>query len=108
MANRIEVANLRNDRFVSTLSRYNNSTIVYYGDDKKITFDTYRRTPDVRSDQDKFMVITKGYEYRPDLVSQEMYGVVDFWWRIMEVNNIYDIFDFKAGVNIRLPGNVFV
>lgn len=108
MANRTEIANLNNDRFVSSLSRYKDSTIIYYGDDRKLTFKTYRRVNDVRTDQDMFTVISKGMEFRPDLVSMEMYGVVDFWFRIMEVNKIYDIFDFKAGLNIRLPGNIFV
>ena len=49
------------------------------------------------------MVISPGYEYRPDLISQMVYGSPDFWWKIMEVNSIKDIFDFKAGVNLRIP-----
>ena len=52
------------------------------------------------------MVITKGSEYRPDLVSFDEYGTIDFWWKIMEVNGIKDILDFAAGRNIRLPNNV--
>jgi hypothetical protein len=40
-------------------------------------------------------------------VSLETYGVVDYWWKILEANNMKDIFDFKSGVNIRLPGSIF-
>ena len=53
------------------------------------------------------MVISKNYEFRPDLVSYEAYGVVDFWWKIMEFNNIKDIFDFKAGINLTIPDQFF-
>jgi len=41
---------------------------------------------------DKYFVVTPGTEYRPDLVSKEAYGAVDFWWKIMEANNIKDNF----------------
>ena len=58
------------------------------------------------STNDKYTVITKGYEYRPDLVSYQAYGTPDFWWKIMEVNGIKDIFDFKSGLNIVIPDNV--
>jgi hypothetical protein len=46
-------------------------------------------------------------EYRPDLVSQDKYGLPDFWWKIMEVNGMKDIMDFKAGKTIVLPENVY-
>jgi len=46
-------------------------------------------------------------EYRPDLVSRDKYGIPDFWWKIMEVNNIKDIIDFKAGRTIVLPENIY-
>jgi hypothetical protein len=49
------------------------------------------------------MVISKGVEHRPDLVSFDHYGHVDNWWRILEANNIKDIWDFKAGTTIILP-----
>ena len=39
----------------------------------------------------------------PEIVSNKVYGSPDFWWKIMEANNIKDIFDFKTGINIRLP-----
>lgn len=108
MANKIQETNLRPiDGFVSSLSRYADSEVVYYGENNLITFKTYRRTVDNPTSSDRFMVISPGHEYRPDLVSREAYGTVDFWWQIMESNKIYDIWDFKAGRNIRLPGNVF-
>lgn len=107
MANQIEVANLSYKGLISDSSRYKKSQIIYYGDKRFITFETYKRVAYVSNQDDKFYVITKGTEYRPDLVSMRAYGTVSYWWRIMEVNNIFDIFDFKAGTNIVIP-NVIV
>jgi hypothetical protein len=107
MANKVEVANLSHRNFVDSSSRYNNSKILYYGDRKLITFETYKRTPYVSTSTDRFYVITKGTEYRPDLVSFRVYGSPSFWWKIMEANNMKDIMEFKAGANIVIPGSLF-
>lgn len=80
-----------------------NSNVVYYSDRKLITFNTYKREEIVTNSTDKFMVVTQGVEFRPDLISKAAYGVPDFWWRILQANNIADIYDLKAGINIRLP-----
>lgn len=59
------------------------------------------------STNDQVAVIPNGMQYRPDLVSKEKYGTVDFWWKIMEVNDIKDVMDFTAGRTIVLPGNIY-
>lgn len=110
MSNFIESANIPTSKFASALSRYNNSTVVYYhiGTIKKLTYTTYKKQiPTTASDSDMYMVIPAGMEYRPDLVSQNVYNTPDFWWKIMEANSIKDIFDFKVGTNLRIPHNVF-
>lgn len=107
MANKIEYANIKSSKFVNQTSRYINSKVIYYSDDKIITFDTYKKTPFNASKQDQVAVIPSGMQYRPDLVSKERYGTVDFWWKIMEINNIKDVFDFTAGRTIILPGNIY-
>ena len=107
MANNISPTTLTSNRFVAASSRYISSDVIYYGDKNTITFTTYKKqistTP---SPSDQFTVIESGFEFRPDLVSQRTYGLPDFWWAIMEANDIKDIFDFRAGKTIRLPGNV--
>ena len=105
MANKIEVSNIQNSTVVTNTSRYAESTIFYYGDENRITFETYKREEIPVSENDKYTVVTQ--PYRPDLLSQEAYGDPDFWWKIMQANNIWDIWDFKAGINIRLPENIF-
>ena len=93
---------------VPPTSRYANSALLYYGPDNIITFETYKRPPRPRklNQQDRFMVITPGVAYRPDTVSNEVYGTPDFWWKIMEYNGMKDIMDFRAGINIVLPTDV--
>ena len=87
-------------------SRYINSTVIRYGDEKLLTFKIFKRQPVPESADDRFMLLEKRHEYRPDVVSQIAYGFPDFWWRILEANNIFDVFDFKAGRTIRIPNNV--
>jgi len=106
MANKIVETNIRATRFVESTSRYANSDVIYYGSQNKLTFKTYKRQT-LPSSSDRFTVIPNNMEYRPDLLSSKIYGVPDFWWKIMEVNKIFDIFDFKAGINIRIPANIF-
>lgn len=108
MANKIEFTNIQPSTFVTRVSRYSSSKVLYYSDERILTFETYKRKNYKGQSTDKVAVIPAGMEYRPDLVSKERYGVPDFWWKIMEVNNIKDIIDFKAGRTIVLPENVYV
>lgn len=91
---------------VSGLSRYVGSEVIYYGENRLTTFALYNRGDGyTRTGNERVLVLTKGNEYRPDLVAFDFYGSVDFWWVIMEANNIYDIWDFKTGRTIFLPNN---
>lgn len=107
MANYTEKSKINPKRFVPVSSRYAESTVLYYGENKLLTYNLYKKDKLKISSNDKYYVVTPGTEYRPDLVSQTAYGTTDFWWKIMEANNIKDIFDFKAGLNIRIPDNIF-
>jgi hypothetical protein len=107
MANYVETTKINPKRFVPMSSRYSDSTVIYYTENKLLTFNTYKKNTIALSEKDIYYVVTPGTEYRPDLVSKTAYGTVDFWWKIMEANNIKDIFDFKAGLNIRIPNAIF-
>lgn len=107
MANQIEETELNSLTYVPSTSRYAGSKVIKYTENGFFTFPTYKKKTIPVTSQDKYWVITKGYEYRPDLASYELYGLVDFWWRLMEANGIMDIMDFKAGTNIRIPVKIF-
>lgn len=102
-----EVGSATASGFISPSSRYSSSTAIIYGDAKILTLEIYKRdTKASLSSDDRFTVITPGTEFRPDIVSQKSYGTPEFWWRIMEDNKIFDIFDFRSGLSIRIPGSV--
>lgn len=104
MTVKIEESRTLPKELVSGLSRYLGSKVIFYGEQRLTTFDLYNRGDGyIRNGNEKIMVITKGVEYRPDLVAYDFYGETDFWWVILEVNKIYDIWDFKAGKTIFLP-----
>ena len=106
MANYTEATSIAPSRFVTVASRYANSSVIYYSENKLLTFTVYKKGSNNTTPQDKYYVVKPGQEYRPDLVSNRVYGTPDFWWRIMEANNIKDVFEFKAGLNLRIPGSV--
>jgi hypothetical protein len=99
----IEHTNIRASDVSVVGSRYRNSDVVYYGEQKYLTFSTYKRTPYVSNGKEKIMLINKGVEFRPDLVAFDRYGFQGHWWRILEVNGMKDIWEFKAGTTIFLP-----
>ena len=105
MSNSIQLANQQPSQFVSNSSRYLSSNVIYWSDERILTFETYKRKPVVQSSSDKFMIISPGMEYRPDKIAQKAYGkkLMGYWWRIMEANNIFDVFDLKAGTVLRIP-----
>jgi len=92
--------------YVPFTSRYRSSSVVFYGEDRKVTFTTYKRPTMQESETDTFLTITRAFEFRPDLVSYRAYGTPDYWWKLLQFNKIYDIFGFKAGTNIRIPSNL--
>lgn len=107
MAYKIEYTDINPQNIVTPTSRYSNSKVIYYSDEKILTFETYKKPKFTVSKNDQVAVIPISMQYRPDLVSVEKYGTVDFWWKIMEVNNIKDIFDFVAGRTIILPRDIY-
>ena len=60
----------------------------------------------LHDDSDESYVIESKYDKRPDLLSHNKYGSVDYWW-IFSIRNedllIDPIQDFRTGVQIRIP-----
>lgn len=102
----IEPAGVSSERVTRGISRYKYQNPIYYGENRILTFDTYNRKKYVPTGDEKVMLITKGIEYRPDLVAYDVYGVPDGWWKILEANNMKDVFEFKAGITILIPEDI--
>ena len=88
--------------YVPPTSRYAMTPIIYY--EGKLAYPIYRKKKASFSSQDQHYEITKEVEFRPDIVSYRTYGAPDYWWKIMEMNGMKDILEFRAGRNIILPG----
>ena len=57
-----------------------------------------------RSQNDLYVQVTSGYEYRLDLISFEIYGTTKLWWAIALANNRYDLFNYpQSGDTVRVP-----
>jgi hypothetical protein len=63
-----------------------------------------RRIPKYSDDQQ--FTITQTYQYRPDLLAQDLYDDSELWWVFAQrnPNSLVDpIYDFKVGTRIYLP-----
>ena len=41
---------------------------------------------------------------RPDIISFKFYGKMNYWWIIMKINKIEDVWnDLKAGMSLNMP-----
>jgi hypothetical protein len=92
--------------FILPTSRYYKSRAFMFSESTKMTLETYKRVITPVSSSDRYTILSGKYQYRPDLLSQDTYGMTDLWWLILEANQIFDIFDFTAGLNIRIPGTI--
>ena len=102
MPNGIKYTGVEGSAYTLPTSRYAMTPIIIY--ENRITFPIYRKRKNKAISTGKHYEITKDTEYRPDKVSHRFYGTPDYWWKIMEINHMKDILEFKAGRNIILPG----
>ena len=67
----------------------------------------YRTIPEEKDDV--YRAVTATYHRRPDLMSFDLYGSVDFWWIFMMRNRdiiIDPIWDFTVGKGIYVPNEL--
>lgn len=64
-------------------------------------------TPIGRDGTDEFIpALASKYEFRPDLLSYDKYGTVEYWWVFMDLNpdQIKDpIYDMKSNMSLFVP-----
>lgn len=68
--------------------------------------DTMVNRPIPKEDDDLTLVINTTYQYRPDLLAFDLYGIAGLWWVFYQRNpNTLQAppLDFKAGTLIYLP-----
>jgi len=104
MATKLEFSNEIATSVVTASSRYAHSRIILLGERAVPAFALYRRDRNKMMTRDmQWTEIAPNVEFRPDLVSYELYGTPDFWWRLLEINQMSDIMEFKSGRVIMVP-----
>lgn len=58
----------------------------------------------IMGENDTYYKIEQGYEFRPDLISQKMYGTTEFHWVLTFINDISNSPEgYTAGRILRIP-----
>lgn len=86
-------------------SRYRGATITeveFNGENRPYT--VLKKIVDVPlTTEDYYIILDQNNQLRPDLISFQVYGTVDYGWAIMEVNNIASWLSLTAGTRLRIP-----
>jgi len=72
----------------------------------------YNNLPRIKpSISDTTVVLTEKYNMRPDLLAQDLYENVEFWW-VFSLRNLEilkdPINDFKSGLSIKVPSKATI
>jgi hypothetical protein len=86
-------------------SRYRGSTVSQVELDGELESYVFLRKPLlVEPDtEDKYVTLDQGNQFRPDIISNQVYGDPNFGWAIMEVNNIRSFVELTMGLRLRIP-----
>lgn len=86
-------------------SRYRNSTVTEVErDGESEEYVVLRKIVNIPlTEEDKYVTITQQSQFRPDIISNEVYDTPDYGWAIMEANNIRSFVELKQRVRLRIP-----
>lgn len=86
-------------------SRYRGATITSVDTDSGLQNYTILKLPISVPDTqyDFFVEIDSTNEYRPDILSFQVYGTPDFGWALMEINNLRSFKDLTLRNRLRVP-----
>lgn len=86
-------------------SRYRGATVTQVEKDGLLRDYVVLRKPlNIGLTQDDFYVtLDQSNQFRPDLISQQVYKTPDFGWAIMEVNNVRSFAELTRGLRLRIP-----
>lgn len=83
------------------------NTTPYFKTDVKDYYLDLLNVPDVeKNPDDKYYTIEDKYQYRPDLLANDIYGDSGYWYVFIlrNMDKLEDpIHDFTSGLEIRLP-----
>ena len=88
------------------MANYDSTSAYYSTGYSQFFLDTMQNRNIPKESDDRLMVINQTYQYRPDLLSYDLYDTPNLWWVFYQRNpNTLTAppLDFKAGVTIYLP-----
>ena len=88
------------------MANYDSTSAYYSTGYSQFFLDTMQNRSIPKESDDRLMVINQTYQYRPDLLSYDLYDTPNLWWVFYQRNPntlIAPPLDFKAGVTIYLP-----
>jgi hypothetical protein len=88
------------------INQYNASSAYYRTGTFGIFLDVMTNRPITKLSDDVLYEIDSVYEYRPDLLAQDLYGNSSLWWVFAQRNPnvlVDPLFDFVAGARIYIP-----
>jgi hypothetical protein len=86
-------------------SRYRGSTVTQVDNKDELTEYVVLRKPlEVPlTDGDKYIIIDEGNQFRPDILSDQVYGSTRYDWALMEINGIRNFAELQFGIRLRVP-----
>lgn len=86
-------------------SRYRGSTITSVDTDEGLQNYTILKLPIIvpETQYDFFIEIDSTNEFRPDMLSFQVYGTPDYGWALMEINTLRSFKDLYMRNRLRIP-----
>lgn len=98
------LSNVNSDRDINSLNRYRNKiNLTSYSGYNVLEFikKSQLYLPEAPTDQYYFVDASK--QYRPDLISNEIYGSPIYYWVILSCNNLISPLQVVTNLTLRLP-----
>jgi hypothetical protein len=98
------ISDVYSDRASNTVSRYRNKIRLtsYTG----YTFLEFIKKSQLYlpvSAEDQYYFVDASKQYRPDLISNELYGSPIYYWVILSCNNLISPLQVRANLTLRIP-----
>lgn len=98
------ISDVYSDRSSTTLSRYRNKirltsytgyTFLEFVKKSQLVLDV--------SPEDQYYFVDASKQYRPDLISNEIYGSPIYYWVILSCNNLISPLQVRTNLTLRIP-----
>lgn len=98
------ISDVYSDRANNTLSRYRNKIrLTSYTGYSFLEFIKKSQLYLDVSSEDQYYFVDASKQYRPDLISNEIYGSPIYYWVILSCNNLISPLQVRTNLTLRIP-----